>query len=404
MIKFPGVHAFAFAILACLTFSLSAQTLSERNTDPAWLSLERGKQAYDSREFGDAIVAFDRAINVRRASFIAAADRLGKALESKPIKAANDSIKAALANLAAEDFIQRDYAGLLRLYGSSTKTMLEAVRKERISESHRAFIEVVLQVLEYRPIETFDDSIQTLKGIVERLQRYPEAEYWKGKVFMLEGEMALAESQMQRALAMRESLEIPDEQYTIMYSMAELYGARNDYVAWENVMQAIVAGDGSLDPYLQDAMISTLMAGGFDRFMVLYRIDPTYALEANAALAEFYLDRGRAAAMLHAAIAVNMTLTRAISMLRAKDRDFAWTTLPEFMKRSSERSEVSEFLRSARLYRQLLTLADAMYIAGARTNAIPLWKAIVSAGILPQSSVASIRLTNPTTAVRRSVP
>jgi len=404
MIKFPGANAFVFAILACVTYSLPAQTLSERNTDPAWLSLERGKQAYDSREFGDAIVAFDRAINVRRTTFVAAADRLDKALDAKPIKTANDSIKVALANLAAEDFLQRDYAALLRLHGSSAKTLLEAVRKERISESHRAFIEVVLQVLEYRPIETFDDSIQTLKSVVERLQRYPEAEYWKGKVFMLEGEMALAESQMQRALAMRDSLEIPDEQYTIMYAMAELYGARNDNVAWENVMQAIVAGDATMDPYLQDAMMSTLVAAGFDRFMVLYRIEPTYALEANAALGEFYLERGRAAAMSHAAIAINMTLTRAVNMIRAKDRDFVWTTLQDFIKRASERSEVSEFLRSARLYRQMLTLADAMYIAGARTNAMLLWKTIVSSGILPQSSVASARLANPATAVRRSAP
>ncbi len=402
MTKFSG--ALAIALLACLTFAAPAQTLSDRNTDPAWLSLERGKRAYDSREFGDAMVAFERAINVRRTAFIAAADRLGKALEAKPVKAANDSIKAALANLAAEDFIQRDYAAILRLHGSSTKTLLEAIRKERISESHRAFIEVLLQVLEYRPMETLDDSIRNLQGTVQRLQQYPEAEYWKGKVFMLEGEVALAESQMQRALAMRDSLEIPDEQYTIMYSMAELYGSRNDHVAWENVMQTIVAGDATLDSYLQDALLSTLVGGGFDRFMVLYRIEPTYALEANAALAEFYLDRGRAAAMLHAAVAVNMTLTRAVGMLRAKDRDFAWTTLPEFLKRSSERSDVSEFLQSARIYRQLLTLADAMYIAGARTNALPIWKAIVAAGIVPQSSVASVRLANPASAVRRSAP
>jgi tetratricopeptide (TPR) repeat protein len=404
MIKTSGASVFGCALLFCVTLSLPAQTITDRNTDPAWLSLERGKQAYASREFGDAIVAFDRAINVRRTAFTAAADRLDKALSAKPIKTANDSIKLALANFAAEDLLQRDYALILRSHGSSTKTLLEAIRRERISESHRAFIEVLLQVLEYRPIESLDDSIQVMRSVVARLQRYPEAEYWKGKVFMLEGEMALAESQMQRALSMRDSLEITDEQYSIMYSMADLYGARDDYVAWENVMNAIVAGDESLDPYLEDAMMATLVDGGFNRFMVLYRIEPTYAMEANAALAEFYLDRGRAPAMLHAAVALNMSLTRAVNMLRAKDRDFAWTTLQDFMKLALQRSEVTEFLESARLYRQMLTLADAMYISGARTNAIQLWKAIVSAGILPQSSVASARLADPSTAVRRSAP
>lgn len=394
----------AFAFLVCLSVSVPAQTMLDRNTDPAWLSLERGKQAYASREFGDAIVAFDRAINVRRTVFGAAADRLGNALVARAIKNSDGSIKVALANFAAEDFLQRDYATLVRSSGGSVKALLQEVHKQRISDSHRAFVEVLLQVLEYRSIESLADSVDNLRDAVVRLQRYPEAEYWKGKVFMLEGEMALAESQMQRSLAMRDSLDIPQEQYTIMYSMAELYAARNDHVAWENVMLAVTAADSTLDPYLQDAMMSTLADGGFDRFMVLYRIEPTYALEAHAALAEFYLERGRAAAMLHAAVGLNMTLTQAVSMLRAKDRDYAWTTLPAFLKSASARPEVRDYLDSARLYRQMLTLADAMYIAGARTNAVALWKSVATAGTVPQASVAATRLANPASAVRRAAP
>lgn len=398
------IGVFACVFLVCLTGPVPAQTMLDRNTDPAWLSFERGKQAYASREFGDAIVAFDRAINVRRTTFVAASDRLDNALVAKAIKNSGSSIQKALANFASEDFLQRDYAALVRSYGSSVKTLLQAVRKQRISENHRSFVEVLLQVLEYRPIDSLADSVETLRAVVVRLQRYPEAEYWKGKVFMLEGEMALAENQMQRALSMRDSLEIPEEQFTIMYSMAELYAARNDHVAWENVMLAITGGDSTVDPYLQDAMMSTLGGGGFDRFMVLYRIEPTYALEAHAALAEFYLDRGRAAAMVHAAVGLNMTLTRAVTMLRSRDRDFIWTTLPDFVKAAAARSEIQDFLGSARLYRQMLTLADAMYIAGARTNAQVLWKAIASAGVVPQASVASTRLADPASAVRRAAP
>ena len=138
---------------------LSSQESWYRDPEPAWLSLERGKRAFAAKDFGTAIVEFDRAIAGRRDSFTAAAGRLDQALQSKAVKAGRSSIQESLAIFASEDFIQRDLDRIAARYGSSTKSMLEALRKERISDSHRAFIEVLLLVLEYKPIEELGDSI-----------------------------------------------------------------------------------------------------------------------------------------------------------------------------------------------------------------------------------------------------
>lgn len=383
----------------------SAQPLPPGSGEPAWLSLERGKRAFGDKDFGEAIMQFDSAIAVRRGTFTTAAGRLDQALEAKAASAAGDSIKNVLAAFAAEDFLQRDYVRLAAGRASTSKPFLEALRRERISDSHRAFIEVLLLVLEYRPMESMNDSISTLRNRVRLLVTYPEAEYWKGRVFFVEGELALAELQYKRAYSMIPSLEIPDELYTILYSMAELYDAHSDFVAWENVLKGIVdSNDKEIDAFLREAMMATLLDDGFNRFMTLYRIRPSYSLDANAALASFYLERGRAAALMHAAVAVNMTLTRAIAMIELKDRNYSWKSLEDFLSVAARRKDLAAHLQEAGLPRQLLTLADALYVAGGRSAAVMLWNAVYSLETAPYSAVALVRLANPASAVRRAAP
>jgi len=373
--------------------------------EPAWLSLERGKRAFGDKDFGEAIMQFDSAIAVRRGTFTTAAGRLDQALEAKAAVTAGDSIRNVLAAFAAEDFLQRDYVRLAAGRPATSKSFLEALRRERISDSHRAFIEVLLVVLEYRPMEAMNDSISTLRNRVRLLITYPEAEYWKGRVFFVEGELSLAELQYKRAYSMIPSLEIPDELYTILYSMAELYDAHSDFVAWENVMKGIVeSNDKDIDAFLREAMMATLLDDGFNRFMTLYRLKPSYSLDANAELASFYLERGRAPALMHAAVAVNMALTRAIAMLELKDRNYSWTSLEEFLQMSAQRKDIAAHLEEAGLPRMLLILADSLYVAGGRSAATMLWNAVNTFQVAPYSAVARARLLNPASAVRRAAP
>ncbi|MBU0927099.1 MAG: hypothetical protein KKA67_05080 [Spirochaetes bacterium] len=393
------------ALIVASTAPCHAQSYRPAAGDPAWLSLERGKRAYADKDFGSAVVHFDEAISARRESFTTAASRLDQSLQSKPAKSGGDSVKAVLAAFASEDFIQRDYDRLAAGRAPGSRPLLEALRKERISDSHRAFLDVLLLVYEYSPAAGLGDSIADLSSRVRLLAKYPEAEYWKGRVFFVEGELPLAELQYKRAFGMRDSLEIPGEAYTILYSMAELYGARSDYVAWENVLLEIVEGtDVDIDPYLRSAMMATLQEDGFDRFMTLYRIEPAYSLDANSSLARFYLERGRAMAAEHAAIAVSMCLTRAIALLGARDKDYSWKGLDDFMARAAARRDVSSYLAEVELPGLLVTLADALYVSGSRIAAASLWRAVARSGVEPYAAVATARVANPGSSVRRAAP
>jgi hypothetical protein len=396
------------AILICLVFAASvhAQTsLPTAYDEPAWLSLERGKRLYNDKDFGDAYMAFELAVISRRETFQAAAERLGQVMDSPIAKEAGDSIQRILEAFAAEEFILRDYAAMVAASQGSMRRLLTTMLGQKISDSHRAFITVVLQVLEYKPASAMEDSVSVLGRLVGLLARYPEAEYWKGRVFMVEGELGLAEFQFRRADEWRESLENPGERSTILYSLLDLYEARSDMVAWEETIRILRADDQvEQDPFLRDAMMSTLRNPGFDRFMLLYRIEPTGSLDANRRWSEFLLERGRINADLYAAVAVNMVLTRAISMLKVRDPAYAWVGLEDFLARAASRSQVVAYLQEHDLNRMLLVLADALYVSSARQNALTLWRTVSASGMLPHSSVADARLRNPDSAVRRTIP
>jgi hypothetical protein len=296
-------------------------------------------------------------------------------MDTPAVKEAGDSIRRILAAFASEEFIQRDYLAMVVSSQGSLRRLLSVMLNQKISDSHRAFITVILQVLEYRPESAMEDSAAVLARLVQLLARYPEAEYWKGRVFMVEGELGLAEFQFRRADEWRESLENPGERSTILYSLLDLYEARNDMVAWEDTIRILRADDQiEQDPFLRDAMISTLRNPGFDRFMLLYRIEPTGSLDANRKWSEFLLERGRINADLYAAVAVNMVLTRAISMLKIRDPSYTWTGLEDFLVRASARSQVAAYLQEHDLNRMLLVLADALYVSAARQNALTLWR------------------------------
>ncbi|MGD9938570.1 MAG: hypothetical protein AB7T74_02085 [Clostridia bacterium] len=373
--------------------------------EPAWLSLERGKRLFNDKDFGEAYMAFELAVISRRETFQAAAERLEQVMESTTAQEAGDSIQRILEAFAAEEFILRDYAAMVAASQGSLRRLLTTMMGQKISDSHRAFITVILQVLEYRPASAMEDSISVLGKLVGLLARYPEAEYWKGRVFMVEGELGLAEFQFRRADEWRESLENPGERSTILYSLLDLYEARGDMVAWEETIRILRADDQvEQDPFLREAMISTLRNPGFDRFMLLYRIEPTGSLDANRRWSEFLLERGRINADLYAAVAVNMVLTRAISMLKVRDPAYVWAGLDDFLAKAYLRSQVVAYLQEHDLNRMLLVLADALYVSSARQNALTLWRFVSASGMLPHSSVADARLLNPDSAVRRVIP
>jgi len=257
-----------FLVFSVLFTSLFAQS------KPIWLVFEEGKQFFYKKQFGEALRSFEEAINQRKEIIAWALERLRYAQKSPLKKKTGDSISKLLTEFAKLDFTDVDYTAYQKQSNGDMRVLIAILKRQRLSDYHRALLDALSVAYDFRPIEYYADSFARMERELDVLQYYPEAEFWKGRVFMVEGELSIAEKQFLRAFDMRGSLEIPADQYSILYTLSEVYKLQNNMLAWYNTMQRIlfddpVAGTPPMDPYLKEAMLATLRNQGFDKFMIL---------------------------------------------------------------------------------------------------------------------------------------
>ncbi len=396
--------AFILVLLAALAFCSGAFCFAQSASKPIWLVFEEGKQHYSRKEFGEALQSFENAIRQREESIIRAMDKLLYAQKSPLVKKAGDSIKLLLAEFAKLDFTDVDYGNYRKQSAGNEQVLISLLKKQRLSDYHRALLDALEVAYMYRPVDYFADSLARLERELKVLQYYPEAEFWKGKVFMVEGELAIAEKQFLRAFDMRGSLEIPEDQYLILYTLSEVYSLQKNTLGWYNTIQRIllddpVAGTPPMDPYLKEAMIMTLRKQGFDKFMVLYRLTAGFSLRANREMGRYLLRNNRSNGELHCAIAANMIMTQAIAMYQKRNPDYIYASIGDFLERMTQNREIADYLLASELYEILLNLGDYLFTLGQREYALSVWTAVAQSGPLPWKGTAAARLANPSSAL-----
>lgn len=133
---------------------------------------------------------------------------------------------------------------------------------------------------------------------VERMDNYPEAEYWLGRVYAVQGQTLLAEEQYRRALALAIYLRVPDDRFLISYSLAELLlkigGSRRGDA--ELVLTEIADTEGASSPVeieIEHRYIEVLTDQGLDELLYLYRSEFRQSLKARRMLGEMAWEDGR---------------------------------------------------------------------------------------------------------------
>ena len=65
-------------------------------------------------------------------------------------------------------------------------------------------------------------ALDLILEAVESTDDFPEGEYWLGRVYAAQGQSVLAEEQYRRAIRMALYLRVPDDRFSILYSLADL--------------------------------------------------------------------------------------------------------------------------------------------------------------------------------------
>jgi tetratricopeptide (TPR) repeat protein len=273
----------------------------------------------------------------------------------------------------------------VRLIGDSL-TVLETYIRQR----NHADVELVLRELYYRvPRDSLQDSALAALQELGKFKDYPEAEYWIGETYRLEGELTLALGQYQKALSQSAQLENPNFELDLLYKTADVHRTRQEYKLMEETLLKIVEGNsvrgepwdplwsgnaGSSGQFARSSMARTLENNGPNRFLVMYRYDNGPVEKAHRLLGLYYYISGRYnQASEHLMFAFLIQNTILIEETQRSLYDFTFESLGALVETITRREDLLGYIAEVEYYRTAYYLGSALYGIGRGSPARELW-------------------------------
>ncbi|MCL2266168.1 MAG: hypothetical protein FWC17_00210 [Treponema sp.] len=351
-----------FLLLICF----AAPVFAQLETVPWWLSLEYGKQRFRSGAYGDALLLFEDARRDRRAMYEKMERDLILLLSVNEVRRIGDSLEK-VEQYAYERYYTAAFAALEELY-------------YRVSKS------------------SLNNSASAALAAIGKLKDYPEAEYWIGEVYRLEGELTLALSQYRRAYAARSNLEDTHFSVTLQYKIAGILRTRMEYVEMEKILLSIInehdtlwvnanlaqenAGStgGSL-PYAQasssfarTAMTRTLANEGVNRFMELYRYNNRTVEQAHRLLGFYHVNLGHDSAGQHLMFAFLIQNTVILEEIRVRQYNYTFAGLSALMQEINRNPLLLSYIDEVEYFKTAYYLAASLYRSNNLSVARNIWE------------------------------
>jgi hypothetical protein len=372
-------HVVLVILSLCLFPRLDAQGGAE--LERSWREFRAASRLFEERRFGEALAGFQSAIEARRSlsrrvvSAIESAKALPQGLRSR------DSVGGLMNALAKQDITEREEEAIESAGSQSLLVRARLYARAELSPPALSLIDAYLVLAAWKAEFAESDSLQRLLEGARALEFYPEAELMLGLIYKAEGELRLAELQFQRSLSMEASFEVPDDRFLVLGELSSIWRDQRRWREYEEILAKIeLSGDvwQARQDSFRSAMTRSLLADGFDRFMLLYRLEDGPWMKASLSLGEFYLERGRSApALERLAVAANAVVSILVDRIAFDDIDYTYADLRGFLGKVAGTQETRAYAEGSGLYRALVLLGEALWYQGqGRDKALELWRSV----------------------------
>ena len=360
-----GSRRFAHKFIVLFIFLyITVPVFAQPVNPPWWLSLEYGKQRFRSGDYGSALMLFEDARRDRRSMY---------------------------------EQMERDIITLLstaeaRRIGDSLERIERFANDRNFTASIAALNELYYRV----PKSSLNNSANAALAAMGKLKNFPEAEYWIGEVYRVEGELSLALSQYRRALSMSDNLEDPNFAAALLYKISGILGTRQEYnemertlfmiinsmdALWTNasrtesgISSAVVSYEQASAAFTRAAMTRTLENEGINRFLELYRYNNVKVEQAHRLLGFYYADTGRPSAQHHLMFAFLIQNTVIIEELRRRQFDFTFTDLSSLAQEINRNSLLLSFIDEVEYYKTAYYFGASLFRNGRTETAVSVWE------------------------------
>jgi tetratricopeptide (TPR) repeat protein len=344
---------FCLLLLSGALFSQTAATpnhaaasMTAENA-PYWYKLEQGKRLFRSGSYGEALTLFEDARNDRIALYENHRAAVLALLSLPEVRAMEDSLDRITAFAKERFYVAAD----------------------------AAFAELFFRV----PREELLGKASASLDLFDSLKAYPEAEFWIGEVYRVEGSVPIAIKQYERALSMADQLADPGLERETLFRLASLQKINGNYNEMERRLLQILEHDSlwaqDTSSFVKTAMQRTLGDGGVDQFLLIYRYKNAGTEKAHRLLAEYFYQSGRhLRAAEHYLFAWMTASTTIIEAYQAKLIDeFRFTTLAAVTAALSRRPDITAYRDEVAYYQTTYYLGASLYGAGRESAARNVW-------------------------------
>lgn len=359
-----------FFFFLCCGFAAAQVGSSARQTErPWWYTMEQGKFLFREGDYGSALLSFEDARRQRQIMYT--------------------RMEQDMINLLSIPEVRRlgDYLDMVETY---------------IADRGQVDAAAALRELYYRvPKASLNNSAARALTELGKFKDYPEAEYWIGETYRVEGELSLALMQFLKVHKQRSLLENPGFDTQLLYEIADILRIRQEYTEMERALIEILTGvnpghnwekegeaeaadtlwTNSAGAFAQTSMLNILGQDGITRFLTLYRYNNIVVEKAHRRLGFYYYAVGRhnqaAEHLMFAFLIQNTILLEEISR---SEYDYTFTTLDDLMEKAMGRRELVTFVEDVEYYRTGYYLGSSLYATGKAASARGLWEFLNNQG------------------------
>lgn len=274
----------------------------------AEMTYRKALNSFDIQDYGKALKYSEDAILYRKQNVSKELELLENAISPKQVQNAGDEI--------------------------------EMVLKVLDKRGEKEAIKIINKYIKIKSIEYFDSSIKNLLAYIKGTEVYPEAQKLIGDIYKLEGEYGFAEDYYKMALANKDYLDISDEQYEILYMLADISRLQNDDEQMEVRLLNILTEDNSFkDVTLQRAILRTLKQNkkeSVEKLFTLYRANSYHSLKAYNELTEYYYKKGeKDKSLTFAALFAITSFSKIYETIQIRNFDYEYENLGTFFQEAS---------------------------------------------------------------------
>jgi tetratricopeptide (TPR) repeat protein len=338
--------------------------------------MEQGKICFRSQDYGTALMLFEDARRARRAMYEQMERDFILLLSERDVRRIGDSLQ------------------IIELYA----------RDKYFTAAVAAMEELFYRV----PRESLDNSAKAALAAIGKLKDFPEAEYWIGEVYRVEGELFLALSQYRKAYELRDGFEDQGFGTVLQYKIAGILKTMQEYNEMERTSQSIITGydtlwvnsgraentraenisagtpnaalpyDQSSASFMRTSMTRVLENEGIERFLLLYRYNNAVVEEAHRHLGYYYAVSGRPTAQHHMMFAFLIQNSIILEEVKRRQYDYVFTSLNELSEEIHKNPIILAYATEVEYYKTTYYLAASLFRNGRITVARSLWEFLAS--------------------------